>query len=172
MADLNEVARNDDHWKVVVEQIVVEAFEDIHERFLNAVSLAPKGPMDQSGTTATALLVTDEAIVVASLGDSRAILSSTNHETGKMSAIQLTRDHVASDPTEKELIVQRGGFVSSSGGIDRVNGTLAITRSIGDGNLAPLLSRVPLVVSMTRGEIKEQCGRGHLPCFVVLASDG
>jgi serine/threonine protein phosphatase PrpC len=172
MADLNEVARNDEHWKVVVELNITQAFADIHERFLKAGSLAPKGSMDQSGTTATALLVTDEAIVVASLGDSRAILSSTNHETGKMSAIQLTKDHVASDPTERELIVQRGGFVSSSGGIDRVNGTLAITRSIGDGNLAPLLSRVPLVVSMTRSEIKELCGRGHLPCFVVLASDG
>jgi serine/threonine protein phosphatase PrpC len=172
MADLNEVARNNKHWKVVVEQNITQAFADIHERFLYAVSLAPKGSMDQSGTTATALLVTDEAIVVASLGDSRAILSSTNHETGKISAIQLTKDHVASDPIEKELVLQRGGFVSSSGGIDRVNGTLAITRSIGDGNLAPLLSRVPLVVSMTRSEIKEQCGRGHLPCFVVLASDG
>ena len=172
MADLNEVARNDEHWKIVVEHNITQAFADIHEQFLDAASLVPKGSMDQSGTTATALLVTDEAVVVASLGDSRAILSSTNHKTGKMSAIQLTKDHVASDPTEKELIQQRGGFISASGGIDRVNGTLAITRSIGDANLAPLLSRIPLVVSMTRSEIKNLCGRGHLPCFVVLASDG
>jgi protein phosphatase 1L len=58
-----------------------------------------------------------------------------------------------------------------------VNGTLAITRSIGDANLAPLLSREPHVVSLTREEIQAQCGsyysgKQQRPCFVILASDG
>ena len=100
------------------------------------------------------------------------MLSSTN-EKGTLAAIQLTPDHVASDPKERTLVLERGGFVSSSGGIDRVNGTLAITRSIGDAALAPLLSRTPHVISMSRSEIQSLCRpRAGLPCFVVLASDG
>jgi serine/threonine protein phosphatase PrpC len=159
-------------WKEQVTQNVSLAFQEIHEGFLQqAISLAPSA-MDQSGTTATALIVTEEAVVIASIGDSRAVLSSTNAD-GSMSALQLTKDHVASDPHERDLVIQRGGSISSSGGIDRVNGTLAITRSIGDGNLAPLLSRLPHVVSMTRDEIREQCGENRkTPCFIVLASDG
>jgi serine/threonine protein phosphatase PrpC len=161
-------------WKVEVQQNISQAFREIHEGFLEAVSLSSSpSHMDQSGTTATALLVTDEVIIVSSLGDSRAVLSSTNTD-GTVSAIQLTKDHVASDPAERKLVLERGGSTSSSGGtgtnsIARVNGTLAITRSIGDANLAPLLSREPHVVSWTRGEIRKQCGT---PCFVVLASDG
>jgi serine/threonine protein phosphatase PrpC len=169
---LKEASRSTSTWKVEVQHNISESFREIHERFLvEVVSLAPN--MEQSGTTATAVLVTDEVIVVSSLGDSRAVLSSTDSD-GIMSAIPLTPDHVASDPTERELVIGRGGSVSSSGGIDRVNGTLAITRSIGDANLASLLSRDPHVVSMTIDEIRGQCGerRGSLPCFIVLASDG
>eukprot|EP00980_Cylindrotheca_fusiformis_P017830 scaffold5649_cov130-Cylindrotheca_fusiformis.AAC.5 len=160
------------NWKEQVAQNVSMAFQEIHEGFLEkAISSAPSA-MDQSGTTATAVFVTDEAVVVASIGDSRAILSSTD-ANGGMSAFQLTRDHVASDPQERDFVIQRGGSVSSSGGIDRVNGTLAITRSIGDANLATVLSRSPHVVSMSREEIREQCGvKRSIPCFIILASDG
>ena len=172
LSDLNKMAKNDPNWKDAVATSVAHAFQDIHTKFLDAVALTPNDAMDQSGTTATALLITEEAVVVASLGDSRAILSSMKQDSGEFAAIQLTKDHVASDPEEKQKVISRGGFVSTTGGIDRVNGTLAITRSIGDANLAPLLSRIPLVVSMTRAEIRGQCGNYRLPCFVVLASDG
>lgn len=160
------------NWKDQVTQNVSLAFQEIHVGFLQqAISLAPSA-MDQSGTTATAIFVTEDAVVIASIGDSRAILSSTGKD-GTMSAFQLTKDHVASDPQERDLVVQRGGSISSSGGIDRVNGTLAITRSIGDANLASMLSRRPHVISMTRNEIREQCGvNRQAPCFIVLASDG
>ena len=164
---------NESDWKAEVEKNVSQAFQETHEGFLEALALAPT--MDQSGTTATALLVTSNVIVVASLGDSRAVLSSTD-EDGRLSGIQLTNDHVASDPRERAMVVERGGsvFSTTSGGLERVNGTLAITRSIGDAALAPMLSRIPDVTSMTRDEIRKLCGnmqRG-LPCFVVLASDG
>ena len=63
---------------------------------------------------------------------------------------------------------------SSLNGIPRVNGTLAITRSIGDAALASMLSRQPHVTSMNRDEIQDLCGSTYqqLPCFVILASDG
>jgi serine/threonine protein phosphatase PrpC len=168
---LQHVAKHED-WKVMIEQNVSRAFQETHEGFMDALKRAPT--MDQSGTTATALLVTDDVVIVASLGDSRAVLSSFDAE-GNLFPVQLTNDHVASDPKERALVLGRGGSVSMvSGGLNRVNGTLAITRSIGDAALAPVLSRQPDVASMTRNEILSLCGqkRKDIPCFVVLASDG
>lgn len=127
-----------ENWKVDVEAEVVAAFQEIHRDFLHAVSKLTHSSMDQSGTTATAAFITHSAVVIASLGDSRAVLSS--YKSGRPSAIQLTRDHVASDVTEASEVVARGGRVSSQLGMPRVNGTLAITRSIG-GKFIPVVKR-------------------------------
>eukprot|EP00536_Pseudo-nitzschia_multiseries_P013369 jgi/Psemu1/245261/estExt_Genewise1.C_5680008 len=198
-----------DVWKAEIKSNVTRAFEKVHDRFLDRimtmtspiveVGSAPK--MDQSGTTATAMLVTEHVVIVAVLGDSRGVLASAkggdftadsessttnpkDHWKGvpEISAIPFSIDHVASDPIERDLVIQRGGFVSKPGGTFRVNGTLAITRSIGDANLAPVLSREPTVLAFDRSEIKEMCGdlgkpskradEIFIPCFVILASDG
>eukprot|EP00934_Nitzschia_sp_Nitz4_P001304 Nitzschia sp. Nitz4//scaffold59_size112058//28223//29941//NITZ4_004103-RA/size112058-exonerate_protein2genome-gene-0.67-mRNA-1//1//CDS//3329555105//1304//frame0 len=156
-------------WKQV-EQNVSKAYQETHAGFLQAVAQAPY--MAESGTTATALLVTEDGLVISSLGDSRAVLS-TLDESGDIRGIQLTTDHIASDPHERRLVEDRGGTVSRLGGLLRVNGTLAITRSMGDASLAPLLSRVPYVLSMSREEVRNLCGVStDSPCFIVLASDG
>ncbi|KAL3908560.1 MAG: hypothetical protein SGILL_008436, partial [Bacillariaceae sp.] len=183
-------------WKSEVARNVTLAFEEVHGSFLETVDsmssavieagFAPS--MDQSGTTATALLVTNDIILVASLGDSRAVMSSRDgsdensawKDFPAMKAIQLTPDHVASDSTERDLVIARGGSVSrSKGGLQRVNGTLAITRSIGDANLAPFLSREPHVLVLNYDEVHEWCGASaygakdeEIPCFIILASDG
>ena len=168
-------------WKELVEKAANEAFAAVHEGFLEAITRAPYGFMDQSGTTATALLVTEGAYIIMSLGDSRAVLSKRKKvgERFDLSAIQITRDHVASDLAERKLVESRGGTIVKRG-IDRVNGTLAITRSIGDAALAPYLSRQPQVISMTLAEILDACGgdietnndNAAYPCFIILASDG
>ena len=129
--------------------------------------------MDQSGTTATVLYVNEYAILIANVGDSRAVLSYMDN--GVFSAIPMTVDHIASSSDERFLVEKRGGVITSNGGIDRVNGTLAITRSIGDASLSPLLSRVPHVSLASRKELRETCGylsQSTVPCFIVLASDG
>jgi len=170
----NLVSTETPAWKDQVRANVSEAFAQIHEDFAQRTSTLGSSAMDRSGTTATSLLVTEDVVVVSSIGDSRAVLSSMG-AGGVISPIQLTKDHVASDPGERKLVMEKGGFVSASGGIDRVNGTLAITRSIGDVGLAPLLSREPHVLSFTHEEIRELCGSNQqqgMPCFVVLASDG
>lgn len=166
-------------WKTEVEASASAAFAAVHETFLVAVGRSPRGFMDQSGTTATALLVTKATFVIASLGDSRAVLSSrrpTEDGGFEIVAVQLTKDHVAADRDERDLVESRGGRVFRHNGMDRVNGTLVITRSIGDANLSPFLSRKPDVISMTREEIAEACGldgQGETqPCFLILASDG
>lgn len=170
---------NDSEWKRKVEVYANEAFVSVHEKFRDAIALAPYGFMDQSGTTATALLVTDVSFVIVSLGDSRAVLSSRRLARGggfELVAVQLTKDHVASDREERELVESRGGRIIRQNGMDRVNGTLAITRSIGDADLSPFLSREPHVVAMTREAIVDACGavgdNETFPCFMILASDG
>ena len=120
-------------------------------------------------------------------GDSRAILSvGASYEEDHASAIQLTVDHVASDKNEKKIIEQNGGYIERNGGIERVNGVMAVSRSIGDIPLASILSRQPHIAVMTRDEINARCEHvektsfayntsvrdSKMPCFIVLASDG
>lgn len=198
LSHLDDIIRNETvGWKDSVQTNVTQVLSDIHQQFLKAVDLSGHGAMDDSGTTVTAVYVTDEAVVIASLGDSRAILSSapiakTQRESKaesrrrrqsntpiEMSVIQLTKDHVASDPSEAAMVKDLGGSVSIVNGLARVNEVLAITRSIGDAPFASVLSRVPHVISMTRQEVQDMCGSEKqtgssepVPCFIVLASDG
>ena len=163
-------------WRDDIQRYATNAVQSIHDNFLEAIEGAPFGFMDQSGTTATALLVTDELHVVVSIGDSRAVLSSRLNENGaiSLSPVQVTTDHVAKDVTERELVEARGGTIVDRNTVSRVEGILAITRSIGDANLSQFLSREPHVVAWTRSEIANMCGfhnETH-PCFMILASDG
>ncbi|KAL7557028.1 hypothetical protein ACA910_014241 [Epithemia clementina (nom. ined.)] len=156
-----------------------KAFHDIHHGFLRALSKKFGGAiMDRSGTTATVMLVNsrgpEESIILANLGDSRAVLSTETN--GTLDGIQLTKDHTAADPTERKSVEARGGFVRVHNGVARVNGTLVVTRSIGDAALAKYLSQTPDVFPFKKHELLQRCGdlRGgaQVPCFVILASDG
>lgn len=179
-------------WKSQVFDLMSTSFEVLHQRFLSVAATSPGGVMDQSGTTATVLYVADGGIVVGNVGDSRAVLSlgASYHGNTTVGFLQLTVDHIASDPSERNRVESLGGFVSSDNKTDsiaRVNGTLAVSRSIGDAALASLLSRTPHVVALTRSEVLQQCRpstistsslddshntEAEFPCFVVLASDG
>jgi len=175
----NQTTQIDWHEKVAKQ--VIHSFEDLHIGIIDAVEMSPGGVMDQSGTTATILYVTELAVVIANVGDSRAVMSQwLGYENcaETVTAMQLTIDHIASSENERIQIIDRGGFVSESGGVDRVMGKLAVSRSLGDIQMAPFLSRIPHVLTMTKDEIYKQCGRNQfsndtaLPCFIILASDG
>jgi protein phosphatase 1L len=174
LSNVDEEALADSNWKSHVVRNLTESFAQVHDSFLMAVALAPHGVMDQSGTTATTVFVTNSTVVVASIGDSRAVLS-VKDAANQMGAIQLTVDHIAANEVERLLVEARGGQVVVTGGMARANGTLAITRSIGDADLAPILSRTPHVVAFLKSEIHELCGIADfdpVPCFIVLATDG
>ena len=164
-------------WKRHVEDLVKISFDETHQHFLNMADLFPSLGMEKSGTTATTVFMTSKTVIVAHLGDSRAILSIQKNGdlSGYPVAYQLTKDHVASDPDEKASIEARGGFVSADTGLMRVNGKLAVSRSLGDKFLADVLSHEPDVVVMSREEVDLLCGRqegSSFPCILVLASDG
>ena len=77
---------------------------------------------DKSGSTAVCCLISPTHFFFANCGDSRAVLS----RSGK--AFFSTLDHKPINPTEKERIQKAGGSVM----IQRVNGSLAVSRALGD----------------------------------------
>ena len=86
---------------------------------------------DIVGSTAVvALLINQNYLSVANIGDSKAIVS----EQGK--PIELSIDHNPSNPREVERIEKRGGWIDwDSHFTPLVNGRLSITRSFGNLSL-------------------------------------
>ena len=78
--------------------------------------------IDVSGSTCIAAFVTPTHIIVANLGDSRAVLSSDKRVRFA------TADHKPTDIKERNRIMQAGGYVL----MGRVCGNLAVSRALGD----------------------------------------
>ncbi|EDO17955.1 hypothetical protein Kpol_1010p73 [Vanderwaltozyma polyspora DSM 70294] len=92
-------------------------------------------------------------LYTANVGDSRIILFRNGQ------AIRLTYDHKASDALEMERIEKEGGLIMKS----RVNGMLAVTRSLGDKFFDSLVVGNPFTTSV---EIIEE------DQFLIIACDG
>lgn len=77
---------------------------------------------DQSGTTAVTAFVTPSHYIIANCGDSRCVLAGASRE------MFASVDHKPSAEPETSRIHAAGGFVA----MGRVNGTLAVSRALGD----------------------------------------
>ncbi|XP_057954415.1 probable protein phosphatase 2C 58 isoform X2 [Malania oleifera] len=113
--------------------------------------------LGRGGSTAvTAILINGQKLVVANVGDSRAVISKNGV------ARQLSVDHEPSK--ERQNIESRGGFVSNiPGDVPRVDGQLAVARAFGDKSLKMHLSSEP---DITEAMIDDDTD------FVIMASDG
>lgn len=118
---------------------------------------------EKSGTTAICAILTPEYIFFCNLGDSRGILGRKTEE------VFYTVDHKPYLSRERERIVRAGGTVM----IQRVNGSLAVSRALGDfeykkvPGLHPteqLVSPEPDVYVIKRNPEEDQ--------FLVVACDG
>ena len=118
---------------------------------------------DKSGSTAVSALISSTHIFMANCGDSRAVLSRAG------SAFFSTADHKPVNPQEKERIVRAGGSVL----IQRVNGSLAVSRALGDyeykqvegkGPCEQLVSPEPEITVIERDALADE--------FLCLACDG
>lgn len=132
------------------ESALVHAFEDVDHAFLKETSVN-----EQSGCTAIAALIVDSTLYIANAGDCRCVLAKKDG-----SSCDLSRDHVATDPTEKARIEARGGMVSGTG---RVQGWLMVSRAMGDRKLKRYISATPEVTTTQLSANDD---------FVILASDG
>ncbi|XP_004488738.1 probable protein phosphatase 2C 39 [Cicer arietinum] len=147
----DNILKEPDFWKEPVNS-VKKAYS-----ITDSSILEKSGELGRGGSTAvTAILINGQKLIVANIGDSRAVLSK------KGVAKQLSVDH---EPiTEHEDIKNRGGFVSRfPGDVPRVDGRLAVSRAFGDKSLKKHLSSEPHVTVEKINDDAE---------FVILASDG
>ena len=115
----------------------------------------------RSGSTATvAMLKNGEELVIASVGDSRAILC----REGK--AHLLTNDHTPSSTDERNRVLASGGSVEVDGEMTpRVNGRLAMTRCFGNFDLKPFgVVPIPEIQMLEVDQDKDS--------FLALITDG
>ncbi|ERN07416.1 hypothetical protein AMTRI_Chr12g241640 [Amborella trichopoda] len=110
---------------------------------------------DAGSTASTAVLVGDR-LVVANVGDSRAVICRDGN------AVAVSRDHKPDQSDERQRIENAGGFVMWAG-TWRVGGVLAVSRAFGDKLLKQYVVADP--------EIKEEVIDNSLE-FLILASDG
>lgn len=122
-----------------------------------------KNGEDQSGSTAVCALVTPTHIICANCGDSRAIFS----RQGDLGLV--TRDHKPTNDDEKCRIEKAGGSVI----MHRVNGSLAVSRALGDyeyktstnmPSIEQQVSPLPEIFTLERDNDKDE--------FLLIACDG
>lgn len=92
-------------------------------------------------------------LYTANAGDARGVLCRAGR------AVRLTYDHKGSDKQEAKRITDAGGFVMSG----RVNGVLAVTRSLGDSSMKEYVVGSPYTTETELGSEDE---------FLILACDG
>jgi protein phosphatase 1L len=138
---------------------------------------------DPSGTTATLVLKSKQGLTVVNVGDSTAIMCCESPKNAS-SYVKLSVDHTPYLPSERRRVERLGGTVAcprqkrdgmssstlsekkyarSAGGVCRVQGVLAVSRSIGDVHLKPYVS------SVSHARQWRWCGHEE---FLIVASDG
>ncbi|CAN6475502.1 unnamed protein product [Victoria cruziana] len=110
-----------------------------------------------SGACATTVLVENGNLHAANVGDCRAVLSRNGV------AIPLTSDHRVERADERMRIENLGGYVDCINGVWRVQGSLAISRAIGDAHMKEWVTSEPETI---RVALSTDCE------FLIIASDG
>lgn len=131
---------------------IVETYKQTDQEYLKAENSQHR---DAGSTASTAVLVGDR-LLVANVGDSRAVISRGG------TAVALSNDHKPNRTDERQRIEDAGGVVMWSG-TWRVGGVLAVSRAFGDRLLKRYVVAEP--------EIQEEFICDDVE-FLVLASDG
>ncbi|CAA2949751.1 probable phosphatase 2C 58 [Olea europaea subsp. europaea] len=147
----NNILKQHDFW-TDTEKALRRAYKTTDNEILEQSFHLGKG----GSTAVTAVLMDGHKLVVANVGDSRAIICK------KGVAYQISVDHEPGK--EKSTIEKKGGFVSNiPGDVPRVDGQLAVARAFGDKSLKRHLSSEPdVAIEMVDDELE----------LIILASDG
>ncbi|KAJ9447207.1 putative protein phosphatase 2C 44 [Diplonema papillatum] len=114
--------------------------------------------VNDCGTTATTVLVSDATVTVANVGDSAAALFDT---TGKNT--MLTVNHHVSNQAEAGLVESRRGEIINVMGTPMVEGRLQVTRNLGFQVLDKVICHEPDIVEVPVSETLD---------YIVVATDG
>ncbi|CAL8263200.1 unnamed protein product [Boreogadus saida] len=110
----------------------------------------------RSGSTGVAVLIQDQELTLAWLGDSQALLVAQGH------VVPLMEPHKPEREDERRRVEELGGCVTFSG-CWRVNGTYAVSRAIGDFDQKPYVSGEADCVTLPLRGAED---------FLLLACDG
>ncbi|XP_078428188.1 putative protein phosphatase 2C 49 [Wolffia australiana] len=152
-------AGGDEEWTAVMERSFARVEAEMGQRRRGAAACRCKMQPPEClrvGSTAVAVVVTPDRLVVANCGDSRAVLCRGG------AAFPLSSDHKPERPDELERIQAAGGRVVYWD-CARVLGVLSTSRAIGDCYLKPYVTSVPEVKVVRRTTDDE---------LLILASDG
>ncbi|XP_031165431.1 integrin-linked kinase-associated serine/threonine phosphatase 2C isoform X2 [Sander lucioperca] len=147
----------------LMKKCLLDTFRQTDEDFLRKAS--SQKPAWKDGSTATCVLVVDDMVYVANLGDSRAVLcrmEATGGADGQRRSLtlNLSKEH---NPTiyEERMRIQRAGGTVRDG---RVLGVLEVSRSIGDGQY----KRIGVISSPDVRRLQLTANDR----FIILACDG
>ncbi|XP_056420631.1 integrin-linked kinase-associated serine/threonine phosphatase 2C isoform X1 [Hyla sarda] len=141
-----------------IKKSLLDAFKLTDEEFLKQA--ASQKPAWKDGTTAICVVVADNVLYIANLGDSRAVLCRMNEENQKPTVLSLSKEHNPNQYEERMRIQRAGGNVRDG----RVLGVLEVSRSLGDGQYKRCgVISVPDV---------KRCPLADSDRFVLLACDG
>ncbi|XP_074497001.1 integrin-linked kinase-associated serine/threonine phosphatase 2C isoform X2 [Sebastes fasciatus] len=147
----------------LIRKCLLDTFRQTDDDFLKKAS--SQKPAWKDGSTATCVLVVDDVVYVANLGDSRAVLcrmEATGGADGRRRSLTLplSTDHNPTIYKERMRIQRAGGTVRDG----RVLGVLEVSRSIGDGQY----KRCGVISSPDM----RRCQLTANDRFIILACDG
>ncbi|KAI8980527.1 phosphatase 2C-like domain-containing protein [Pilobolus umbonatus] len=146
----------------ILSNVITENKESTIPEILNKAFLTVDAQVNEnegkvSGCTAIVAFIkvvgNKRILYTGNVGDARAVLCRCNK------AVRLSYDHKGSDSQEAKRIMELGGFMMNN----RVNGVLAVTRSLGDSVMKEFVVGNPFT---TETEI------GPKDDFLILACDG
>lgn len=137
------------HFKDILREHIASQGPDtivaqIHKAFKKASKQLDMEQAMQCGSTVNAVLIKGKDVLFINTGDSRAVLGTT---TGNL--LFQTNDHKPDRPDEEQRIRDAGGFVFHLMGTYRVNGNLALSRSVGDLAMYPHVIYTPEITHQT-----------------------
>ncbi|XP_033107668.1 integrin-linked kinase-associated serine/threonine phosphatase 2C-like [Anneissia japonica] len=141
-----------------VKRCLIDSFKLTDEQFLKEASA--NKPNWKDGSTAICVLVVNNALYIANIGDSKALLCRFNEESKNDHFLPLSKDHNPTDYEERMRIQKAGGTVRNG----RVMGILEVSRSLGDGRFKHCgITCIPDV---------KKCQLTEKDRFLILACDG
>eukprot|EP01038_Epipyxis_sp_PR26KG_P012424 gene12424-16666_t len=128
-----------------------------------------------SGSTAAVVVLFKNHLMIAHVGDSRVVLccnwfpyNNNNNVDNLTYSVQLTLDHTPYSSSERANIISKQGFIEASNGILRVNGILAVTRSLGDASMGDVISSKPDILVL---KLNQHHGAVHKSSTIPTATN-
>ena len=143
------IIHNNEYFPENIPEAIKLAFNKAEKNFIENYALDKKKELkDKSGSCAVVILIVDNKIYIANVGDSRCLLSMEN---GKK-YIEVTKDHKPNLPEEMERIVKYGGKVYRTETLIR---KVSNAKLIGKKIIGPFrVSPGGLSVSRTIGDVE------------------